>query len=40
MGKWIDEIDNPQYWREEPKHRINCASLSNVSSTELKKGRR
>ncbi|NJO98203.1 MAG: hypothetical protein HC764_21235 [Pleurocapsa sp. CRU_1_2] len=29
MGKWIDEIDNPQYWSEEPKHCLNCTCYIN-----------
>jgi len=29
MGKWIDEIDNPRYWSEEPKHCINCTCYIN-----------
>jgi hypothetical protein len=29
MGKWIDEINNPQYWSEEPKYCINCTCYIN-----------
>jgi hypothetical protein len=32
MGKWIDKINNPQYWSEEPKHCINCICYRDLNN--------